>query len=456
MSKLDVSKIDAEGFPNKTGIRLRPDGLGGHHWDHWFPIGGIFAPIKLSYEGIFAFDVRDKSLWAWGNNTDGKCGIGSATLAILSPTRVAGEHRFRMIGCTEQNNENHAVALREDGTAWSWGSGVAGRLGVGSIVSYNSPVSVHGNHTFVKVVARDGGCTGLRKDGTVWSWGSGADGVLGDDTIIDKLTPVSVVGGHSFVDIEVHARRILAIKEDGTVWSWGNNDNGTLGLGDIVHRSSPVMIVGHVFTRIGTSNAWGDFVDSSYGFKEDDSLWMWGNGTYGVLGNGSISDKFVPTSVSGGHNFVDIQVYDHVIALREDGTAWSWGHNLNGEIGNNTSPTDLNVPTSVNGGHIFVKVARLHSSSYGIDENGQVWSWGFNTFGELGDGTTIGKLVPVSVTGNHSFVDIIGANEATIAARKDDGSLWMWGSHGDGQCGDGTAITDAKPDPVMVLHNFGW
>src|SRR6185295_1957546 len=144
--------------------------------------------------------------------------------------------------------------LLVNGEFWMWGEGVSGTLAQGSnVVNRSSPVSVIGAHQFVQTTGGINLHIGRKKDGTAWAWGLGTSGELGQGTsAVNRSSPVSVVGAHSFIKIRSGEQHTIGLKADGTVWSWGLGSSGKLGQGStIVNRSSPVSLVGgHLFIDI--------------------------------------------------------------------------------------------------------------------------------------------------------------------------------------------------------------
>ena len=110
-----------------------------------------------------------------------------------------------------------------------------------SVTNSSSPISVVGDHSFIKIASADAHTIALKADGSLWGWGENLLGNLGDGTSTNKSSPVSVVGNHSFIDISAAFRTSHALKSDGTVWSWGTNQHFQLGTGDILAVVSPVQ-----------------------------------------------------------------------------------------------------------------------------------------------------------------------------------------------------------------------
>lgn len=344
-------------------------------------------------------------VWAWGRNTKGALGDNTIT-DKSSPASVVGGHSFIQVS-GGLHTYGFSFGLKSDGSLWAWGENTQGNLGDNTGIHRSSPVSVVGNHSFTRVSAGRYHTAALKADGSVWCWGYNSHGALGDNTVTDKSSPVSVVGGHSFVEISAGSDRSFSRKADGTVWSWGsqnyNQGNGAGGLGDgtLSNRSSPVSIVGnHSFIQISALT--GDEGDGCIGLKADGSAWVWGYNNKGQLGNntsGAGTHTTSPVSVVGGHSFTEVSgSWYHGAGLKADGSVWTWGLGSSGQLGDNAA-NDRSSPVSVVGAHSFVQLTRGIQSMSARKANGEVWSWGENTYGQLGDNTVSPKSSPVAVIG---------------------------------------------------------
>jgi hypothetical protein len=165
-----------------------------------------------------------------------------------------------------------------------------------------------------------------KTDGTLWAWGYNANGQLGDGTTANKSSPVQIGAGTNWATVIASntGNNSFAIKTDGTLWAWGNGGYGVLGLGDTTSRSSP--------TQVGTLTNWaklssGGFTGTTHAIKTDGTLWSWGYGAYGDLGNGLTVDKSSPIQVGAGTSWNSVEAggYYGPRAIKTDGTLWGWG-----------------------------------------------------------------------------------------------------------------------------------
>jgi len=353
---------------------------------------------------ILVFNQAQQIAYGWGQALWAQLGNGT-TSNRSSPVSVIGGF---LDWSAVTAGYKHSVGLRADGTLWSWGSNDFGQLGDGTIVSKNSPISVGGGFTdWVSVSTGSYHSLAIRSNGTLWGWGYNSVGGLGDNTIIDRSSPVSVVGGFNdwkFVSAGMNASAFsLAIRSNGTLWAWGYNQFGQLGDNTNVSKRSPVSVVGG-FTDWVLCDAGGLH---SIAVRSNGTIWTWGYGTAGRLGDGTTTTKSSPVSVVGGFtDWISASVgLSHSFGIRSNGTLWAWGDNGVGELGDNTIVAKSS-PVSVVGGFtdwISVRAGNIHA--LGLRANGTLWSWGFNSSGRLGDNTTVSKRSPVSVVGG--FTDWI-------------------------------------------------
>lgn len=311
--------------------------------------GGIsFAKIACGATHTIGL-TADGIPYAWGYNDRGQLGDNTAT-ASSTPRLIVGNHSFTDIAA----GSVWSMFLKEDGSAWACGGQHAlifvtwsnsGQLGDETVTERSSPVLVHGNHSFVAISAGSHTAAALKEDGSAWTWGYNYYGVLGDGTQTSKSSPVSVIGNHSFVEIRVGYMFMLARKADGTLWGWGRNNVGSVGDNTIIDKSSPVLVVGGVFTEFDAGGYYnGTF---SVAIKSDGSAWRWGSSAiFGGTGAPAISSA---TLLTGNHQFVSVYTTAYSgIGHKSDGQVWSWG--LNGDtgiIGDGQQYTDRESPVLV-------------------------------------------------------------------------------------------------------------
>ena len=376
------------------------------------------SPVLSGNVGSYVSVLKqDGSVWSWGFNGQGQLGDGTTTNRS-TPVQVVGPNGVGTLGgiASVVGGDYDTVAARSDGTVQAWGEGP-----LGDTAGYPSPTPVQvagpsgsGYLTDMVTVAHgDTFFAALRGDGTVWMWGYGPLGNIAGFTY--SATPVEVPGPDGtgaltgIVQIAAGTYHILALRSDGTVWAWGNNTYGELGTTQ--STGNPAEVVG----PNGTGALTG-VVDISGGqrfsvaLRNDGSVWSWGDNIQGQLGQGSTDSNTHATPAQvvgpGGIGFLTgasqvSATLEHAGAVKTDGTAWTWGWNGVGELGNGDAtlqPSATPVQVVAPGGGYLTNVTRMTGGQdYGIAEknDGTVWAWGDNYYGELGQGAADSNAHPV-------------------------------------------------------------
>lgn len=291
----------------------------------------------------------------------------------------------------------------------------------------------------------------LLQDGTVWSKGSNWYGQLGDGSTTDRWTWARVSGLSGVTQIASGFGTAYALLSDGSVKAWGAGDRGQVGDGTGLNRVSPTQVSGLTsgVTQIASSYITG------YALSSNGSVRAWGANGSGQVGDGtSGTDRLVPTQVSGLTSGVTQIAAGYITgyALLSTGSLKAWGWNAYGQIGDGTSGTDRLVPTQVSGLTSGVtQIAAGVGNGYALSSGGSVKAWGWNgSNGGIGDGTTAARLVPTPVSGLTSGVTQIASGAQTGYALSSDGSVKAWGWNAYGQLGDGTTTSRLSPVSVTI------
>ena len=255
--------------------------------------------------------------------------------------------------------------------------------------------------------------------------------------------------------IKSGAYHSLAVDPDGKLWAWGDNHAGQIGNNSYTDQSYPALIPG--IPKLGSVAA-GD--SHSLCIDLDGCVWSWGAGNNGQLGNGGVASKLVPTKIdafgppSYSRAVAVAAGYIFSIALDSNRNVWTWGHNNYGQIGDDTN-TQRNSPVQVAGIDHIVAIAAGYGHALALRDDGTVWGWGANGSGQLGDGTTIDRKTPVQVVGLNDVVALDAGDDHTVAL-KADGTVWTWGDNNYGVLGTSlnniyTPLQVQGIDPVMAV-----
>lgn len=290
---------------------------------------------------------KDGSVWTWGNNDYGQLGDGS-DIDRRTPVKVVGLEQAVCVAA----GSDFTIVSKEDGTVWSCGWNYYGELGVSShgingIYHSAVPVRVNGLYGVEALSAGEYFGLALRSDGTVWSWGRNNYGQLGIGNAIDQDSPIQITSLSGIKAIGAGSSHAAAVAEDGSVWTWGLNESGQLGIGNLNDRFIPVQVPS--LTNV-TSVALG--ADFTLALKSDGTVWSWGSNGHSALGNGQASDRSTPGKITGLKNIVAIAAGEnHGLALDQSGRLWAWGGNEYGQLGIG-STTEQPVPVRLSTGFI--------------------------------------------------------------------------------------------------------
>jgi len=180
-------------------------------------------------------------------------------------------------------------------------------------------------------------------------------------------------------------------------------------------------------------------------------VYAWGEGGSGQLGNGALNDRSIPFPVTGMSAATAVAAGGaHSLALRADGTVWAWGYNLSGQIGDGTSGPGMNRsnPVQVSALSSVTAIAAGNEHSFALGADGRVWAWGYNIWGQLGDGTSNARSTPVLVSGLTGVKAIAAGGRQGFAVMA-DGTVRTWGYNPYGQLGDGSLNQRSTPVTVM-------
>jgi len=273
-----------------------------------------------------------------------------------------------------------AMAIREDGTLWGWGSRQTGELGDGSPVNSSrqaTPIQIGTDNDWASVSVGNSFTMAIRENGTLWAWGTRANGRLGHGDIWgSQTTPMQVGTYDDWVSVSVGNIHTMAIRENGSLWGWGHRANGRLGHGAVAGDQTTPM-------QIGTDYDWA-FVRAVGGhtvaIRKDGSLWAWGDRTHGRLGDGAITgNQTTPARIGTDNDWVYLSTAAHTMAIREDGSLWAWGSQYSGRLGNSISAGVRPTPVRIGTDNDWVSVYAGLNHTMAIREDGTLWVWGIYT-----------------------------------------------------------------------------
>lgn len=384
------------------------------------------GPAPVTWTQVVAGDSfstglrSDNTMYSWGVNPTGQfSNNATSTTAVSTPqadtlTGVTSGQTITSIGATTSSSSNATLlAVDSAGSMYGWGYNNTGQTGVGNTTSplkLLTKLTAFAGKTMTQTAAGLLHSVGLDSTGKVYTWGDNTYGQLGNGTTTSSVTPVTVTGGalagKTVTAVAAGFFHSLALDSTGKLYSWGDNTYGQLGIGSTTQQNSPVavstsgVLSGKTIVAIAVGGRLSMVLDSN------GQLYAWGQNGSGEVGNGSAGVQSSPVAVStsgvlSGKTIKAMSAaYGKAMALDSTGQVYAWGSNTYGQLGDGTT-TNRNTPVAVTGlsGVTIKSISSSYTHSLAIDSAGAAWAWGLNTSGQLGDGTTTNRSTPVLVTG---------------------------------------------------------
>ena len=274
-----------------------------------------------------------------------------------------------------------------------------------------------------------------KRTGELFCWGKNSQGQLGIGRTGDRATPVHVETlGADVATIGMGRNHGCAHKTDGTLWCWGKNSQGQLGDGTRERRAEPVQVVslGEIVAEVSS----GTNSDSTCAVDNGGYTWCWGKNSQGQLGDGTTRSRSTPTMIATDANgdafngVTDVCVgKQHACGRRSSGEVWCWGSDSHGQLGDDHRRRSQRRPVRV----ALSGDAQLYGLSCGSEHtcallsDGSLECWGSNRDGQLGDGSFRSRRTPVAVTGLEAPVEKLTLASRHSCAIERDGQIWCWG-----------------------------
>jgi alpha-tubulin suppressor-like RCC1 family protein len=339
-------------------------------------------------------------LFLWGSNSNGQLannqndgGVAGANSRSTPQQEIGLSNNWKRIRVA-----SHGLAIKYDGTLWSWGDNSYGNIGDNTRASRSTPRQIGTATNWRDISVSIGESAAIKTNGTLWCWGDNSYGQLGDNTRATRSTPRQIGTGTNWKQVDIAGLHCLAVKTDGTLWGWGNNNLGQVGDNTRASRSTP--------RQIGTATDWKQVSSGgshSLAIKVDGTLWGWGFNSGGQIGDNTTASRSTPRQVGTATNWRQVSAgYNVSAAIKTDGTLWTWGRNQFGVLGNNESDGGVagansrstpqqEFTSSTN----WKQVAVGNQLCVAIKSDGTLWAWGRNHFGQLGNNTLIARSTPV-------------------------------------------------------------
>ncbi len=399
------------------------------------------------------------NITCWGTGSGGQMGNGQGVDSLPSQVVMPdGMTSFSQVS----TNTTLSCGIANTGNLYCWGAGDSGQIGNGTNDSVNVPTQVimpNGITSFNMVSANTNFSCAIANRGNIYCWGGAGAGQIGNGANAGVNIPTSVImpnGVESFTKVSTNTQFSCAIANNGKVYCWGTGNHSQIGNGANTNVNTPTSVVMpsgvESFTAISTS---GDF---SCGIANTGSLYCWGYGPQGQLGTGNVPSANVPTSVTipnGVASFTVISTNANFsCAIANTGTLYCWGKGTSGQIGNGSN-SNVNVPTAVtmpNGVTSFTAVSTNINFSCALANTGKVYCWGLGTGGQIGNGADSNVNVPTAVTMPNSVTSFtaVSTNSNFSCALANTNNIYCWGNGGAGQIGNGITKSVNIPTAITV------
>lgn len=392
--------------------------------------------------------------------------------------------------------KDHSGILTSEGNLFLWGEGAFGRLGNGSTnnktlptkISSLAPLNSLGNDKIIDFSLGAEHSSALTSTGRIFTWGAGTEGRLGQGSTANSSIPIEITNrfpsNERIVSIAMGGQHSAAITLSGKMYMWGKGDYGRIGIGSTINQITPIEITNVQASPLYKIYEQDKIVKIKLGSEfsgaltQSGKLFLWGRGSVGQLGNGSLRTQVYPaeitdqfTDFSTDEKIIDFALgREHALALSNQGKLYGWGGNSDGRVGNGTTtnvlkPVNITTNGDLNalGNEKISKVSTglLHSGV--ISETGKVFLWGENNFGRLGIGSSPNQIFPRQINGFGGLSTLtnppkflaLGWQHSIVSTERVE--VFTFGSHALGQLGLGTissSTTTNVPNSISALGDL--
>ena len=447
-NQLKVRVLDSYGNPVKDGAVT------------WTASGdGIASPTSLTTDA----DGYATATWQLGSAP------GTQTVRVaINGKQTSFTASATIVYNSLDAGDFHACGITPSNQAFCWGYNGDGQLGNGTLTDRNVPTAVSTTLTFRQVSGGKYHTCGITLAGVGYCWGQNLDGRLGTGDLTPSSSPKQLATSVTFDSISSGVIHSCGLSRSGLVYCWGFNQEGEVGAAippnDSITVKSPRPVSGQAFRSVSTGGLHACAIEQNtrtawcWGFNRSGQL---GHGTvdFGTLGNtavypplgGTVFYVGTPEAVTmpaSAPTFKAIASgYRHTCALGDDGAAYCWGENTYGQLGDGTT-TDRSLPVQVQTGMRFTQIAAGKTHTCAVATDGTIWCWGDNANGKFGNGSTTPSTIPVqgaTISGSTVAFTSVTAGEVLSCGISTAKAVYCWGNNDYGQLGNATNISSTTP-----------
>ena len=317
--------------------------------------------------------AADGTLWSWGLNHDGELGNGTTVTLINTPTQIGTDTDWNLVSAG-LGPTSFSMATKDNGTLWAWGDNGYGQVGDNTFVDKYSPAQVGIDTDWQSMSAGFSHALATKTDGTLWAWGRGTTYALGNGGLVNKENPTQVGFLNNWSSVSAGDRFSMAVKTDGTVLGWGYNNGNPIGI-----NGNPANVTIPTQRSYNNTNAGGTTAGSKHSFdvKTSGLLVFWGSNVYNQSGGTTCAGcpVYYVSDADAGKNTNAI--------IKTDGTLWYSGVHL-GYSQSTVQYATVFTQFGTDSDWSSVSVGNLSGAA--IKNDGSMWTWGWNSWGQLGNG----------------------------------------------------------------------
>lgn len=375
--------------------------------------------LLFFFSAFYQLSSQNNSWFSWGSNS-GVYGNGNTNSSFI-PTLNKSLDTFKSLYL----GSYHVYGIDKNDELWSWGdNGLKGKLGLNSDkILYDTPQKIDGNNKWKCISIWDYLNAGIQNNGKLYAWGrymGYPDSISSEDRPIDKVFPILLSHDTDWIDVKVGGLHILALKRDSTLWSMGGNEMGELGIGvRLTTVKKPQLIMSDI--KYIETKAQTCFMIDKY-----NRLWTWGANVYKSKITDGEREYYmdsnyytIPHLVNSQTGWKEVKVNGgRVLGLKNDGSLWSWGVNYYGQLGTGDF-NNRDTPTRIASNRYWKSISIGNDNSFALDSQNFLWSWGRGGAG-LGLGFGVKDMnTPQKIESDSGWKNILSGSLFCMALKGD-------------------------------------